>query len=103
MEKPPVGSRRPLKKTFSLGEIATGLCDLINADEFAHPPAVSKFHHARHFGKQRVILAPADIRAWFDLGTALAHDYGTAGDELAAEHLHAEPLRVGIAPVFRAA
>ena len=34
------------------------------------------------------------------LGAALAHDDAAAGNQLSAEHLHAEPLRVGIAPVF---
>ena len=79
------------------------LCDLINADEFAHPAAISEFHHARHFGKQRVIFAPAYVRTGFDLRTALPHDDGTARNQLAAEDLDAKPLRIGIAPVFRTA
>ena len=52
------------------------------------------------FGEERVILAPAHVFAGLDRGAALAHDDRAAGNELPAEDLHAEPLRVRIAPVF---
>ena len=55
---------------------------------------------AGNFRKQRVVFAPANVFAGLERRAALAHNDGTARDQLAAEYLHAEPLRVGIAPVF---
>src|SRR5581483_2998390 len=79
--------------------LVTDLRDFLDVDELAHPPSVVELHHARHFGEQRIVLAPADVQARLDLGAALANDDRPAGDQLAAENLYTEPLRVGIAPV----
>src|SRR5207247_10284705 len=74
-----------------------------NADELAHPSAVAKLDHSGHFGKQRVVLAPADILARFQPRCPLPYDNRTAGHQLSAEDLDAKTLRVGVAPVFRTA
>jgi len=63
-------------------------------------PRSLNFHHTRHFGEERIVLAPADVRARLDLGAALPHDDRAHGNKLAAEDLHAQPLRVRIAPVL---
>src|SRR5205085_2687853 len=49
--------------------------------------------------EQRVVLAGADIGARMELGAALAHDDRAGRNGLAAEHLHAEHLRLGITAV----
>src|SRR6266704_6178681 len=71
-----------------------------DVDETAHAAAIAEFDHAGHFGEQRVILAPADVFARLQARAALPHDDGAAGHQLPAENLHAEALRVGIAPIF---
>ena len=76
------------------------LLDGVDADELAEPAAILELDHAGYLGEQRVVLAPADVEAGFELGAALPHDDRTAGNQLAAEHFHAQPLRVGIAPVL---
>ncbi len=45
-------------------------------------------------------LPQPDVLAGLDRGAALPNDDRAAGNQLAAEDLHAQPLRVGIAPVF---
>src|ERR1035438_727532 len=76
------------------------LLDGVDADELTQMAAVLELHHAGYFGEQRVVLAPADVEARFELGTALPHDDRTAGNQLAAKHLNSQPLRVGVAPVL---
>jgi hypothetical protein len=76
------------------------LFNRFDADELAHLATVFEFDHAGDFGEERIVFAPADIDAGLDGCAALAHDDGTTGDELSAEDLHTEPLRVGVAPVF---
>ena len=64
------------------------------------PAAIAEFDDAGDFREQRVVLADADVDAGLDAGAALAHDDGAAGNQLAAESLHAQALRIRIAPVF---
>src|SRR5215471_5734030 len=71
-----------------------------HADELAHPPAVVKLDHAGNFGEQRVVLAPTHVVAGLESSAALPHDDRATGNQLAAEHLDAEALRIGIAPVL---
>src|SRR5262245_9176284 len=54
-------------------------------------------------GEQGVIDADADIDAGLESRAALADEDAARGHELAAEPLDAEPLRVGIPAVSRAA
>src|SRR5580692_6713838 len=75
----------------------------VDVDVLAHAAAVAEFDHAGDFGEQGVVLAAADVHAGLHFGAALTHDDGTAGDKLTAEGLYAQPLRIGVAPVFRTA
>src|ERR1700690_1873017 len=54
-------------------------------------------------GRQGVILAQADMGAGLDARTPLPDNDRSAGHQLPAESLHAEALRVRIAPIFRTA
>ena len=49
--------------------------------------------------EQGVVAAAADVQAGVEVGAALAHEDLAGVDELAAEALHAEPLRVGVTAV----
>src|SRR5438876_8783345 len=53
--------------------------------------------------EDRVVLAELGARARAEPRPALAHDDLTRADVLAAEDLHAEVLRVRVAPVLRRA
>src|SRR6185312_15459398 len=79
------------------------LLGCVDENELSHAAAVFEFHHARDLREEGIVFAPADIRTRLDLGAALPHDDRTARNQLSAEHFHAQPLRVGIAPVFRTA
>src|SRR5947209_8399275 len=54
----------------------------LDADKLAHPAAVAELHDAGDLRKQRIVLAPADVLARFDLGAALPHDDRSAGNKL---------------------
>src|SRR5579872_4790774 len=71
-----------------------------DADKLAHTPAIVKLHHAGDPGEERIVFAPTNIFAWLDPRAPLAHDDGAARNQLPAEYLHAQALRVRIAPVF---
>ena len=49
-------------------------------------------HRTGDLGKQRMVLADADILAGMNLGAALAHDNAACGNHLSAITLHAEPF-----------
>ena len=51
-------------------------------------------------GEQGVVTAAADAAARVEVRAALADDDLTGVDDLAAEALHAQPLRVGVAAVL---
>jgi len=74
----------------------------VDVYELTHTAAVPEFNHTGDLGEQGIVLAPADIDAGLNLRAALPNEDGPAGDELAAERLHAEALRIRIATVFRA-
>src|ERR1044072_661736 len=75
----------------------------LDADELAAELAVAKRDGAGGQREQGMILADADSGARTIFGAALAHDDVAADDALAAELLHAEALRLGIAAVTRRA
>src|SRR6266705_2043392 len=58
-------------------------------------------HFAVDQREQRVILARADVGASVEFGAALTHDDRAGRHDLAAEHLHAEHLRLGSTAVPR--
>jgi hypothetical protein len=76
------------------------LLDRFDADELANPAAIAKLDNAGDLGEQGVVFAPAHVLAGLEGCAALPDNDGTAGHQLTAKHLHTEPLRVGIAPVF---
>jgi len=68
-------------------------------DELSVPAPVHKLHNTGDLGKERVVLAAADVIARLDPGAALADQDRPAGDQLSAEPLDAEALRLRVAPV----
>jgi hypothetical protein len=96
-----LATRRPFRKKLRAEQAGPEtLNGGVDVDELAHPSAISKFDNTGHFRKQGVVLAPADIVARLQFGAALTDDDAAAGDQLSAENLDAEPLRVRIAPIF---
>src|SRR5712671_1220510 len=53
--------------------------------------------------EQRVVRGPPHVLPRMELRAALDHDDAAGGDEFAAETLHAEVFRIGVAPVARGA
>ena len=67
--------------------------------KLAHGAAVFEHDFAADLGKKRVVLATADVQAGLHASAALPHNDRAAWDNLSAECLEAQPLRVGVAPV----
>ena len=69
------------------------LCgDGLDRGEAAAVAMVRELDASGDLGKESVVRADADVGAGLDLGSALAHDDGSAGDELATEGLYAKAL-----------
>src|SRR5579883_2109604 len=66
----------------------------------SHASAIHELYLAADFGKERVIASPANIQARFQTRAALPHNDRSASNELAAECLYAQPLRVRVATVI---
>ena len=62
-------------------------------------PWSENFTRAVDLREQRVVLAEPDVEAGTEPAPALAHEDRAAGDDVAVEPLHAEALRVAVAPV----
>lgn len=75
----------------------------LDGDELSHPAAVAKHHGSGNAGVEGIVGATADIFAGLERCAALADQNRTAGNDLAREALNAEPLGVGITPVFSGA
>src|SRR3954465_3002159 len=60
---------------------------------------LAELDRARREGEQGVVAATADVDAGVEVGAALADEDLARVDDLAAEALHAEALRVGVATV----
>src|SRR5574338_604676 len=60
---------------------------------------VLELHHAVDHREERVVGGALDVLAGVELGAALADQDRARGDRLAAEGLHAQVLRIGIAAV----
>src|ERR1700722_15304193 len=63
--------------------------------------AIGKLELPADLSEQRVVGADAHVQPWLDPRAALPDDDRAAGDDLAGELLHAQPLRIGVAPVCR--
>src|SRR5436305_14915095 len=68
-------------------------------DKLAHLTAVFEDNFAGDLGEKSIVFASANVEAWLHASAALAHNNCPAGDNLSAECLEAQPLRVGVAPV----
>src|SRR6478672_3723124 len=79
------------------------LFERLDADDAAARAVVLELHAPGGLGEDRVVLAEAGVQARLKTAAALADNDGAAGDDVAVVRLDAEPLRVGIAPVARAA
>ena len=80
-----------------------GLFHWLDRNESSGCAFVFKLHNAGDLREERVVLADADVQAWFEPRAALANEDRAAGDELAGKALHSKPLRVAVATVARAA
>ena len=89
------GKQRALREAAAERELAR-----LNADEFAEAAAVAKLDDAGDLGKQGIVLAAADILAGLDTACRAAGREWTRQSPFPAEGLHAQPLGIGIAPVF---
>src|SRR5688572_25815723 len=102
-------SGRPNEKALSRGQ---GFCrrepgNLLLRGDDAHRLAVRRavlreLHAAVDFCEERVVSAHADVFTRVNLRAALADDDAARRDELAAEGLDAEALRLRVAAVTRA-
>lgn len=66
------------------------------------PPAravVLELHTAANLCKERVVFSKPDIQARLEPASALPNENGTPRYDVAIEPLHAEALRVAVAPV----
>jgi hypothetical protein len=71
----------------------------LNYYEATAGATIHKLDHAADLREKSVVFAAADVGAGFDPRAALAHDNGPAGDQLSAESLYAQPLRIRVAAV----
>ena len=73
-----------------------GLLSRKRLDEGKAPlvAAIPELHRAADLGKQRIVLADADIQAWLDRCPALPHDDRSTANHLPAKRLHAQPLGI---------
>ena len=76
------------------GRIASGLRKSGSRDDADHSALQcaldGELHGSVNLGKQRVVLANADVVAGVHLGAALAYDDAATGNQFAAEALHAQ-------------
>src|SRR5580704_16387309 len=71
IQKPPVPIEpAAFRNCFARFTRLRHCCD-VDADELAHASAVFELHYARYLCEERIVLAPADVRARLDLGAAL--------------------------------
>src|SRR6185436_3316632 len=70
-----------------------------DADESAGVALVFEIHNTGDLGEQRVVFADADIQTRLELRASLPDKNRAAADELAAEALHAQSLRIAVASV----
>ena len=71
----------------------------MDRDDAAAGAVILELHAAVDLREQRVVLAEPDVESRPEAPSALAHQDGTAGDDVAVEPLDAQTLRVAVAPV----
>src|SRR3954468_9247959 len=85
--------------TSSTNKLLEGL----DADDPATRAVVFELHATVRLGEDGVVLTEPGVEAGAKAPSALAHDDGAAGHDVAVVCFHAEPLRVRIAAVARTA
>ena len=65
----------------------------------AHLTAVHELDASADLGEKGIVFAAANVQSGLYTSAALPHDDGPAGNDLPAERLKAQPLRIGIAAV----
>ena len=73
--------------------------DGLDHHKLAHLSLVQELDAAGDLGKERIVFAAAHVQARFYRSSTLPHNNCSAGNNLAAKCLKAEPLCVGIATV----
>jgi hypothetical protein len=66
----------------------------LNGDEPARLSPVGELDFPSDLCVKGVVFAPANVETRLEPGSALTHDNGAAGDHLASEDLHTQPLCV---------
>src|SRR3954467_5695827 len=79
------------------------LFERLDADDPAARAVVFELHASVGLREDGVVLAQPGVEAGLKTAAALPHDDRAAGDDVAVVRLDAEPLRVGVAAVPRAA
>ena len=71
----------------------------LNHHELTHRALVCELDAARDLGEEGIVLAAAHIESGLYASAALPHDNRSTGDDLSAECLEAEPLRIRVAAI----
>ncbi len=66
--------------------------------KLSHAALIEKLDAAGDLGKQGVVLAATDVKPRLNSRAPLPHNDRAAGDNLSAERLKPQPLRVRITP-----
>src|SRR5207248_1665775 len=77
----------------------TSIAAVANLHELAHRSFVEEFDAARDLREQRIVFAAANVQPRLHARSALPHDDGPARDQLSAESLKPEPLRIRVAAI----
>ena len=71
----------------------------LNQYKLAHGAAVFEYDFAADLGEEGVVFAAANVEAGLHASATLTNNDGAAGDDLSAECLKSQSLRVRVAPV----
>src|SRR3990172_3618823 len=73
----------------------------VDADARSVGALAFELHHPADLREQGVVAAAPDVEPRVEFGPALTHQNGAGRHHLAAEPLHAQPLRVALPPIPR--
>jgi hypothetical protein len=91
-------ARAPRPRGFVQGSLLRNL-HWFDHHKSAHRPFIHELDAAGDLGEQSVVFAAANIQPWLYPRTALPHDDGSTVNDLTAESLESQPLRIRIAAV----
>ena len=75
------------------------LLERVDGDDAAARAVIRELDASVDLREERVVLAEPDVQARPEPAPALTHQDRPAGDDVAVEALHAEPLRIAVAAV----